>query len=363
MSLMIALALLASAPSQVAQRTQAESWDPAATRALVIGVLRWEDPSLATWPDAGRSDAVLVETLAKRGIPKDRINFLRNEAAGKKACMNALDAALKASRAGETLIFYYAGHGAREDGTTSFLPYDNLSGGSLSVREIGKRMAAGFKGSLVILLADCCYSGGLVEAADMIEKSGKAALVLASVVSSSTSTGAWTFTDSLIDIFAGRIAGDLSDTGIGYDAAAAYVLENMKIADRQLACAYRTPSFPVNFSLALSSTTLVPARPVYREAFDGKDWFPARILKIDGRKALVHYVGFDDEWDEWLESDRLRLPEFAAFKKSTLVMVEWSGEWYPAKVLDVKDGFHLVTYDGYGPEWDEWVSSPRIKKR
>ena len=44
------------------------------------------------------------------------------------------------------------------------------------------------------------------------------------------------------------------------------------------------------------------------------------------------------------------------------VDVEWSGGWYPARILQVKDGRFLIRYDGYGSQWDEWVTPARIRK-
>jgi hypothetical protein len=40
--------------------------------------------------------------------------------------------------------------------------------------------------------------------------------------------------------------------------------------------------------------------------------------------------------------------------------VDWHGSWYSAHVLATKDGQHLVRYEGYGPESDEWVPPARI---
>ena len=44
--------------------------------------------------------------------------------------------------------------------------------------------------------------------------------------------------------------------------------------------------------------------------------------------------------------------------------VLWKGKWYPAKVTKVNEDQSncFVRYDGYGAEWDEWVSTGRFKK-
>ncbi len=358
-----AIFLFCSFGSFAFTQTAALAWDPASTRAVFLGVLEWEDSALATWPDAGRADAVLVDVLIARGLPKARISYLKNRQATKAASIKALDTALAASAHGETLIFYYCGHGSRSDGSTAFLPYDNLSAGTITAAWLGRHIAQGFKGERVILMGDCCYSGGLSEAADIISKAGKGALVLASVVSSSVSTGAWTFTESLVDVFAGKIQGDLGSGRIGIGAASSYLTENMRNADRQLALSYRSQSFPASFVLATESPPLLSVRPLYRLAQYKNQWYPVRILKTDGDRFLVHYQGWGAEWDEWLGPERLKLPEFLRIAPGKSVMVEWAGKWYPAKVLKEDSGFHFIHYEGYGPEWDEWVASPRIREK
>jgi hypothetical protein len=35
-------------------------------------------------------------------------------------------------------------------------------------------------------------------------------------------------------------------------------------------------------------------------------WFPATVLKKNGERTQVHYVGYGDEWDEWVAKDRIR---------------------------------------------------------
>ena len=45
------------------------------------------------------------------------------------------------------------------------------------------------------------------------------------------------------------------------------------------------------------------------------------------------------------------------------VSVLYGGQWYPARVLQGPDrmGTCLVAYDGYGSNWDEWVSANRMR--
>jgi hypothetical protein len=52
-------------------------------------------------------------------------------------------------------------------------------------------------------------------------------------------------------------------------------------------------------------------------------------------------------------------------RKEMPVDVLSGGKWYPAKILDGPDkmGTCLVTYDGYGSHFDEWVNVQRIRAR
>ncbi len=43
------------------------------------------------------------------------------------------------------------------------------------------------------------------------------------------------------------------------------------------------------------------------------------------------------------------------------VQVEWKGGWYPARVLKVEGDKYLIHYDGYQAAYDEWVTAARMK--
>lgn len=53
----------------------------------------------------------------------------------------------------------------------------------------------------------------------------------------------------------------------------------------------------------------------------------------------------------------------ADFKIGQEVLVEWSGSWYNAKILEYKDGHFKIHYIGWGSTWDEWVKPSRIKPK
>lgn len=45
----------------------------------------------------------------------------------------------------------------------------------------------------------------------------------------------------------------------------------------------------------------------------------------------------------------------------TRVEIEWSGSWYPGRILRAGNGRYLVSFDGYGSNWDEWVDASRLR--
>ena len=43
------------------------------------------------------------------------------------------------------------------------------------------------------------------------------------------------------------------------------------------------------------------------------------------------------------------------------VEIEWRGQWYPGTVMHRKCGLTKVHYTGYDNGWDEWVETPRLR--
>lgn len=102
-------------------------------------------------------------------------------------------------------------------------------------------------------------------------------------------------------------------------------------------------------------------------------WYPAAVKKARGDQAYIHYDGYGDNWDEWVGPDRIKCgsaapaatARAASFSKGDAVSVKWKGTWYDARVTGVnkKGNSWKIHYDGYGDNWDEWVSQDRIKSR
>ena len=58
---------------------------------------------------------------------------------------------------------------------------------------------------------------------------------------------------------------------------------------------------PLDWRKSLTVDSLV-------EALDVQNlWYPARVIQMEGSKVLLHFLGWGDEWDEWIERDSSRL--------------------------------------------------------
>src|SRR2546425_12976556 len=50
-----------------------------------------------------------------------------------------------------------------------------------------------------------------------------------------------------------------------------------------------------------------------------------------------------------------------AWKPGDRVEVQWKGDWYQANVIEVKGNQYKIHYDGYDNSWDEWVDNSRTR--
>jgi len=182
-------------------------WEPANTWVFAVGVLQFDSPGLETYPEEGRVDAVMIDALKKRGVPEEHIEFIKNEQATEAHITSELVKLLKRTGEGDTLLFYYTGHGGRDYSKparpVNFITYDTAA--NWTVAEMFDCIEENFKGARALLVADCCHSGGLAEeAARRSKKIGYG--VLASAQPTSVSTSNWTFTQCVADLFNGHAA-------------------------------------------------------------------------------------------------------------------------------------------------------------
>jgi len=92
-------------------------------------------------------------------------------------------------------------------------------------------------------------------------------------------------------------------------------------------------------------------------------WYRAQINEAVADRFKVHYIGFAASWDEWVGPDRVRPFQPKHLDQGTAIDVRWSrdGKWYPAKVVRSWYGLTFIHYEGFSSEWDEWVNSDAVR--
>ncbi len=344
---------------------QAETpeWQPARTWVFAVGVLQFDSPTLQTYPEEGRVDAVMLEALKKRGVPESQIVFIKNEQATEKHIASEFEKLLKKTAEGDTLLFYYTGHGGRDYSEptrpVNFITYD--TGSKWMVSEMLDAIESRFQGSLALLVADCCHSGGLAEeAARRSQKIGYG--VLASAQPASVSTSNWTFTQCLANLFNGHAALDLNRDGrILFEEAAEYCDAEMSFCEDQRACHVALGRFRPDLVMATAQKQTPPRVGEHCEALSRGIWMKGKIIDAKEGKLLIDWVDRPAKRDAWVEPDLVRKPETTAMEIGQRVQIEWNGVWYKGKVLQARGGLHLVHYEGFPSTDDEWTPLKRLR--
>lgn len=390
-------------------------FDPVTTYVFMAGVLKWQSPSLSPFSSKNRKDEELYNLLLSKGVNKANTVFLKDGEATLDNMSKKMKELLAKTTAGSTLIFYYAGHGVRAgNNPVCFANYDynSSSGNGFKASSVSEQINSLFKGKQVLLLADCCFSGALIDEGKKISSSGKSVTAFTSSTSSNISTANWTFTQTIIDCLSGVAVCDRNTDGkITLGEVRTELYDAMRYRERQLGgAAFFNTDESVAFNLGKVQSTAKPSKVEYIYIFQNNKFEPARVMAYNGNNVTgelfrysdkvsvtvpvsktktiafadypigkqvqvewngknypavikeakngfhyIHYSGYDNSWDEWVTYDRIYTPER---KKCS---VEWGGQWYPGEMLQQKSGKYLVHYTGYGDDWDEWVGAERIK--
>lgn len=413
----IAIIFLAINKVQASANEPAVPIDPANTYVFMSGVLKWQSPSLSSFSNRNRKDEELYNLLLSKGIKKENTVYLKDDDATLGNMNSKLDEILKKTGAQSTFIFYYAGHGVRAgNNPVCFANYDyeSAKGNGFKATTVSEKINSLFKGKQVWLLADCCFSGALMEEAKKIGSTGKTVITFTSSSSSNISTGNWTFSQTMIDCLEGLPICDRNTDGkITLGEVRDELFNAMKYREKQLSGTifYHTDESQ-QFSMAKTPVTVgMPIKPFdYIYIQQNNKFEPARAMLYSGSNVMgalyhysdkvsvtvpvsktkpiafadyptgmnvqvewngknypafiketkagfhyIHYTGYDDSWNEWVMYDRIYTSDR---KKCT---IEWQGQWYPGELLQQKDGKYFVHYTGFGSDWDEWVGKERIK--
>jgi hypothetical protein len=286
----IVLCWLVLKSSSIAEEaSQSLRLDPARTHAVIVGVLHWQDRSLTAYSSSNRKDQELYDTLVEIGIKKKNVTLLLDEQATLANIREAIHEVAQGATKGDTFIFYYAGHGVSAAKGTCLLNYDAGKADSFAVSELATILKKVFRGERVLMFADCCFSGGLMQAAKDLADHGLQSASLTSAAATNASTNNWTFTHTLIDTFRGSPAADRDgDHVVTLEEAATEVADAMKFREYQR---HGHSRFGVSndFQLckAAKNNSVEKIPPPFRlfeyvQVQENNRWIPARI--VDYRK-------------------------------------------------------------------------------
>jgi len=102
------------------------------------------------------------------------------------------------------------------------------------------------------------------------------------------------------------------------------------------------------------------------ENVDCKDekniWLNAEVLELTDTQAKVHYSGYHRKFDRWVElSSDCILKQWRvnqSFKINNRVdVLDTYNEWREARVVDKNSSQIKVHYKGFTERWDEWINS------
>lgn len=345
-------------------------WNPETTWVFAVGLLEWEDSeTFSPFPDAvdGRSDAQLVDFFRESGVPDDRIIYLQDGEATLEAIQESFPELLSQTDEDDLLIFYFTGHGGWDSDTGEhyFYNYDAAADDSdtyWAISSIFDDIEENFNGSKALLLADCCYSGGLIDEVKRRDTEISYACVT-SAYAHNTSTGEWTFTASLLKGLQGDPAVDLDEDRVItlYDFARYAELEVAFIED-QKSMFVTTNDFDPQMQLSIVEGESDPHFGRRVEVEYEEEWHKAKILdRNEDDEFLVYYIV--DGSEDWVMGDRLRPYEPKMYDIGTSVEVQdEEEEWYPATVKKSWYGLHYISYDDYDEIWDEWVGCDRLRE-
>jgi hypothetical protein len=285
-------------------------WRPRKTWVFIVGTLEWKDSeAFASFPKANRRDAQLVRFFRQKGVSANHMVYLADAQATTARAQAALELMLARTAKGDLLFFYFTGHGyqSEDERKTFFATYDASDDrAGWSVDAIVGTIARRFRGDRVILAADCCYSGALVDRVRRL-RGRQSFACFASSTSKDSSTANWTFTEMLLAGLQGRSFADLNRDGhITLGEIARGVRDDMRFAEGQTSASILTGDFHDDTFVAAAHFKGGVAIGRRVEVKSDGDWYKARIIDATNRQYRVHYFGYEVADDEWVNPSALR---------------------------------------------------------
>ncbi|GAB4181583.1 MAG: hypothetical protein Fur0032_22760 [Terrimicrobiaceae bacterium] len=339
---------------------------------MVISLARFagEKDGATSFSIPDQLDDPLVELFIERGVPEDQILYLKDEEATKEAITKKFPAFLGESSPGETLIFYFSSHGGYdpETGAHNYSAYD----GKITIGWLVGNIEAWFEGSRAMLFSDSCYSGGLVELAEVRTETPFAFGALSTTGSANLGFSGWCFTDLLMRAWSGDVAMDLDETGsISFDELCVFAERYMAFVAEGKPLYVKTGEFEGDLVLSETDRPAKEGIGALIEARDEGKWYKAEIIevKFDGddepSQVRVHFTDKSRySRRAWVGMDDIREFEYPTYKVGTEVEIRNAdGQWLPGQVIDNFEYMHECSYDGKTALYNEWMSPSRNRLR
>lgn len=396
--------------------------DPANTRILIVGVLSYEDvAALGNFDPYHRKDQELMNAFINYGVPAENIIGLFDENATREHIYKSLHDIALASNSETNFVFYFAGHGfngwGADKSSIYFANYDikylHPDKTGFNINFLENEFRSEFPGNSVVLMADCCKSGGLIDIAEQFGADGKRAIGLTSCYYSEWSTGNWTFTQKIIDALNGDGLIDADHSGaVTLNEMADGAAHGLKFIDRQKSfsgfynCSgdavvsdvvttypdFTDPQFALGqyvFAKFKNSWITVEITGKTGDEFQARYYNYADYLSYDFTAAdfktpyFVHYsigdhvaldnfkakpgvlIGTDGDFYEIINPDGGQIlwrlyEKFISNDEIPAHILNADGTWSEGRVLDQSPTQYYVTYTGKNFQWDEWVNADHV---
>ena len=343
-----------------------EKWEPQRTWVFFVGLVKWQDEEeFESFPADIRKDGAFLESIRKRGVPRDHVMYMQDAEAKTAAVESRFSEFLKRTQPGDWLIVYFEGHGYKDEKDMPYLVTYDVAGKvkGWPFEAIPADIENYFRGDRAIIALDNCYAGAMVAAVEK-EKNRVAYAVLASSMPSQESTQNWTFTEALINGFNGESFVDVNGDGaVTMRELSRTAEQDMLFGEEQVVSIAFMNGFDPETVIVPASARRSPRIGERVEGYTENDWFRGYIADAKGSRAKVHFYGYEKTDELWLPARAIRKPTSRSrFKPGDRVEVRYKRGWYSAHVLNIKGGSHYVTYDEYDIDENEWVPPSRIRK-
>ena len=329
------------------------------TNIVLTGVLDYSScENTISFESDRRKDYELYKTLISKFINTKYTVFIKESDVNKKNVLQKIYEALHNQESKDLFIFYFTGHGILSDnGEPGLLMSDSSI---ITKTELKNILQQNNKNQKMILFGDFCYSGLLADIARELNLEGLDINAITSA-SSNLSTGNWSYTQTLIDSFEGRSIIDKDNKGfINFIDIAKEVQNVMFNRERQKSDYYLLPNLE---NSTISNAKIKIMNNTSNIKYDG--WYSSnegitRVTDFKDDLFEVEYYNYNTYKFEFLKESELSTIQIADFEVGNHINVDCEEGTYKAMIIEVDRIFYKVSYEEWGPEWNEWITKHRI---